>query len=91
MIKISADIFSDQKYSGGSLVVEFLFNEINYSYNPLYLKKYNRKDKWVPVEFAFYTPEPFTANDQVKIYFYNNSEDEVFMVDNLKMEFHFLT
>jgi len=86
-IKISADIFSDQKYSGSSLVVEFLFNEINYSYNPLYLKKYNKKEKWIPVEFAFYTPELFTSDDQVKVYFYNNSEDEVFMVDNLKIEF----
>jgi len=87
VIKISADIFSDQKNTGGSLVVEFLFNEINYSYNPLYLKTYNRQNKWVPVEFAFYTPELISSNDEIKIYFYNDSKNEVLMVDNMKIEF----
>ena len=87
VIKISADVYSDKKYSDGSLVVEFLFNDINYSYNPIYLKTYNRRDKWVPIEFAFYTPKAVTSDDVVKIYFYNDSEDEILMVDNLKIEF----
>lgn len=87
VIKISADIFSNKKQSSGLLVVEFLANDINYSYNPLYLKSYNRQDKWVPVEFAFYVPKPFTSDDMVKIYFYNDREDEILMADNLMIEF----
>jgi len=87
IIRVSADVLSDQKNSGGVLVVEFQSGYITYSYNPFYLASYNKKDKWTKVEFAIYAPDQITENDYVKVFFFNPLKSETLYIDNLKVDF----
>jgi hypothetical protein len=87
IIKIGADILSDQKYSGASLVLDFRFNDKTYSYNPFYLRQFNKQNRWVHIDYAIYTPEPVTPHDIVKIYFFNGIKEETILIDNFSIEF----
>ncbi len=87
IIKVSADILSNKKRSNTTAVIEFRTGNILYSYNTFYPGAYNKKDEWTHIEFAVYIPEPVTNEDFVKVFFFKGADDEIFYVDNIKIDF----
>jgi hypothetical protein len=92
LIRIEADLLTTQRRSDAALVIEFQTFGKTYSYNPIYLDPYNRKNNWVHAAFAIEPPEEMlTASDQVKIMFYNKSETSTLFVDNWEIVFYTLS
>ena len=87
ILKVGADILTNVKKSGATLVIEFQTNTFTYSYNSYYLDKYIIKNQWTPIEYAIHVPKNLTSEDFVKAIFYNPNKNEKLWVDNLKIEF----
>jgi len=87
IIRVECDIQSNVRFSEAAFVIEFESGIGSYSYNPVYLREYNKKDIWTHIEFAIYMPPVIASNDFVKIFFHNESSSENLKIDNLQIAF----
>jgi len=85
-VKVSFWLYSDKKYSEGSLVVDFESEGKSIFYKPFFMKEYNKRDEWTYLEFAVEVPELKTSKDMLRVYFILQPGDELFLIDNLRVE-----
>mgnify|MGYP000950547345 CR=1 FL=1 len=85
-VKVSAWIFSNQKYSDARLVIDFESDGKSIGYNPVFLNEFNRENRWVYLEFARRFPKNSGNENKLRVYFFNTNGRELFLVDNLKIE-----
>lgn len=85
-VKVSAWVYSNQKYSDARLVIDFESDGKSVSYNPVFINEFNRKNQWVYLEFARRFPENPGKENRLRVYFFNANTRELFLVDNLKIE-----
>ncbi len=91
VVKVSGQIYSNQKSSNTQLVVQLENNGSHYFYKPFYLHEYNIPGQWTYVEFGCELPDLQNPDDQLRVFFFNSNSDEFFLVDNLKVEVFSLT
>ncbi|MCD4734961.1 MAG: hypothetical protein K8R53_02865, partial [Bacteroidales bacterium] len=87
IVKITADINSDVRYSKASLNIDFQTSKFSYSKNTFYFGAYNQNGEWTRMEFAVYTHPFITSEDSVKVFFYDGDSTENLLVDNIKIDF----
>jgi hypothetical protein len=87
VIKVSAMVWSLDKNSGSTLVVETRSGDQKLSYNSFYLAPFVHADQWTPVEAAFYVPRDIPENSIAKIYFFNNKGSPPLFIDDMKIDF----
>jgi hypothetical protein len=85
-VKVSGWVYSNQKYSDARLVIDFESDGKSIQYRPIFLKEFNRKNRWVYLEFAQQFPINPGKNNRLRVYFFNINQKELFLVDNLKIE-----
>lgn len=85
-VKVDAWIFSNQKYSDARLVIDFESDGKSIGYNPVFLNEFNRKNRWVYLEFARRFPENPGKENKLRVYFFNTNLQECFLVDNLRIK-----
>ncbi|MDD5508421.1 MAG: hypothetical protein PHD25_08860 [Bacteroidales bacterium] len=86
-IRIGAYVHSNARNSSTTLAVDFRRNEKSYRYVPYYMNMRSRFMEWEYVEFVTPVPDDRLPGDEVFIYFWNASPDEVFFIDNMNVEF----
>jgi hypothetical protein len=86
-VRIGAYVYSTARNSSASLVVDFRRNGISYRYEPYYMNMRSRFREWEYIEFVAPVPDVRMPGDEVFIYFWNASTDEVFYIDDMKVEF----
>ncbi len=87
MIRISAYVHTSAKKSSVAIVADFRRGGKSYRYVPYYMNERTRYLEWEYVECTVYTPEDRLPGDEVLIYFWNASREEVFYIDNMQVEF----
>jgi hypothetical protein len=85
-VKVGFWMYSDKKYSKGTLVVDIESEEQSIFYKPFFMREYNIRNEWTYLEFAIKVPELQTGSDMLRVYFMLQPGDELFLVDNLKVE-----
>jgi hypothetical protein len=87
IILVKAMVWSPDKTSGSTLVVEVKSGDQRLSYNSFYLARYVQADQWTPIEVAFYVRRDIPENSIAKIYFYNNIGSAPLFIDDMSIEF----
>jgi hypothetical protein len=85
-VKVSCEIFSNQKYSQARMVFDVESEGKSIFYKPFYLRDVNRMNKWAYIEYGIKLPKLRTQDDMLRVYFINSDANEFFLVDNLKVE-----
>jgi hypothetical protein len=85
-VKVGFRMYSNQKYSDALLVVDFESEGKSIFYKPIFMKEYNIGDQWVYLEFAVKVPKLHTPDDMLRVYFILDYSEELFLIDNLKVE-----
>jgi len=85
-VKVSGWVYSNQKYTDARLVIDFESDGKSIQYRPIFLKEFNRKNRWVYLEFAQQFPKNPGKDNRLRVYFFNTNQNELFLVDNLKIE-----
>jgi hypothetical protein len=85
-VKVGFWMYSDRKYSKGTLVVDIESVGKSIFYKPFFMREYNIRNEWTYLEFAIKVPDLQTSNDMLRVYFMLQPGDELFLVDNLKVE-----
>ncbi|OQX77371.1 MAG: hypothetical protein B6D64_08345 [Bacteroidetes bacterium 4484_276] len=85
-VKVGFWMYSDEKYTDATMVIDFESEGKSIFYKPFYLKGFNIQSKWVYLEFAAQVPKLKTTEDMLRVYFFLQPGDELFLIDNLKVE-----
>ncbi|HNS17259.1 MAG TPA: hypothetical protein PKH94_06560 [Bacteroidales bacterium] len=86
-IRISAYVLSSLKKSSVALVVDFRRDGKSYRYVPYYMNERTRFNEWEHITFTTFVPDERLPGDEVLIYFWSASREEVFYIDNMQVEF----
>jgi hypothetical protein len=86
-IRISAYVLSTVRNSSAVLVTDFRRSGKSYRYEPFFMNMRSRINEWEHVESVISLPGDRLPGDDVFIYFWNASDEEVFYIDNMKVEF----
>jgi len=85
-VKVGFWMYSDKKYSDALMVIDFESEGKSIFYKPFFMKVYNLKEQWTFLEFAVKVPGLQTSDDMLRVYFVLQPGEELFLVDNLKVE-----
>ena len=85
-VKVSAEAFTDQSKTKGQLVVQLENKNQFYFYKPFYLKEYIVQNKWTHMEFRCTLPKLQAEDDQLRVFFFNTTKNDLLLIDNLKVE-----
>jgi hypothetical protein len=86
-INVSAYVYSTVSHSATTLVVDFRNEAGSYLYVPCYMNGRSRFMEWEYIECTVDVPPARLDNDQVSVYFWNPSQEEVFYIDHLRVDF----
>jgi len=87
VIRTGAYVYSMVKNSSAVLVVDFRRAKESYAYEPYYMNMRSRFKEWEYIEFVAPVPGGRLPGDEVFIYFWNASGDEVIYIDDMSVEF----
>ncbi|MBP6976698.1 MAG: hypothetical protein PHD61_07110 [Bacteroidales bacterium] len=86
LIRISAYVFTTSKKSSSALVLDFRRDGKSYRYESYYMNERARYHEWEYLTFTAPMPDGRLPGDEVLIYFWNASHEEIFYIDNMKIE-----
>jgi hypothetical protein len=86
-IRVSGYVYSTVKKPVTALVVDFRNKTGSYRYVPYYMNGRSRFLDWEFIDCVVDLPKGVKPDDQVWIYFWNSSSEEVFYIDQLQIDF----
>lgn len=91
VVKVSAQVFSNQKSSNAQMIVQLENKGTHFFYKPFFLHDYNLQNQWTYMEFVCVLPALQNPDDQLRVFFFNNKKEEFFLIDDLEIEILTLT
>ncbi|GEM_PF-2425117 len=87
IVKVSARVWSTDRRTESSLVWHLTGPDDFSCYKAFYLESYVRKNRWTPVQCAFYLPSGMPEQLRMKLYFFHPMKSAPLYIDNFQVDF----